>query len=125
MGHGIGRILRRDPRETNRLSSSHISAHTTAARDGVAPAGAAWAPAFLAVAALLKSAQFPMHGWLTEVIYRRRRRRSLPFAACRRDQRGRGFLLIRFADVMLLAPGVLAVLVMVGGFTAPSAAGGC
>jgi NAD(P)H-quinone oxidoreductase subunit 5 len=29
-----------------------------------------------------------------------------------------GFLLIRFADVMLLAPGVLAVLVMVGGFTA-------
>jgi NAD(P)H-quinone oxidoreductase subunit 5 len=29
-----------------------------------------------------------------------------------------GFLLIRFADVMLLAPGVLAVLVIVGGFTA-------
>jgi NAD(P)H-quinone oxidoreductase subunit 5 len=29
-----------------------------------------------------------------------------------------GFLLIRFADVMLLAPGVLALLVMVGGFTA-------
>ncbi len=29
-----------------------------------------------------------------------------------------GFLLIRFADVMLNAPGVLAVLVMVGGFTA-------
>ena len=29
-----------------------------------------------------------------------------------------GFLLIRFSDVMLLAPGVLAVLVMLGGFTA-------
>jgi len=29
-----------------------------------------------------------------------------------------GFLLIRFADVMVLAPGVLAVLVMIGGFTA-------
>jgi NAD(P)H-quinone oxidoreductase subunit 5 len=29
-----------------------------------------------------------------------------------------GFLLIRFADVMLLAPGVLAGLVMIGGFTA-------
>jgi NAD(P)H-quinone oxidoreductase subunit 5 len=29
-----------------------------------------------------------------------------------------GFVLIRFADVMLLAPGVLAVLVMIGGFTA-------
>ena len=39
-----------------------------AARDGVAPAGAIWAPAFLALAALLKSAQFPMHGWLTEVM---------------------------------------------------------
>jgi NAD(P)H-quinone oxidoreductase subunit 5 len=31
---------------------------------------------------------------------------------------GGGFLLIRFADVMLLAPGVLAVLAMLGGFTA-------
>jgi NAD(P)H-quinone oxidoreductase subunit 5 len=29
-----------------------------------------------------------------------------------------GFLLIRFADVMLLAPGVLALLVLAGGFTA-------
>ncbi len=29
-----------------------------------------------------------------------------------------GFLLIRFADVLLLAPGVLAVLVIVGGLTA-------
>ena len=29
-----------------------------------------------------------------------------------------GFLLIRFADVMLLAPGALAALVMIGGFTA-------
>ena len=29
-----------------------------------------------------------------------------------------GFLLIRFADVMLLAPGALAGLVMLGGFTA-------
>jgi NAD(P)H-quinone oxidoreductase subunit 5 len=29
-----------------------------------------------------------------------------------------GFLLIRFADVMLLSPAVLAVLVMLGGFTA-------
>lgn len=29
-----------------------------------------------------------------------------------------GFLLIRFADVLILAPGVLAALVMIGGFTA-------
>ena len=31
---------------------------------------------------------------------------------------GGGFLLIRFADVMLLSPGILALLVMIGGFTA-------
>jgi NAD(P)H-quinone oxidoreductase subunit 5 len=86
-----------------------------AARDGVAPAGAIWAPAFLAVAALLKSAQFPMHGWLTEVM-----ETPTPVSALLHAGviNAGGFLLIRFADVMLLAPGVLAVLVMVGGFTA-------
>ena len=99
MGHGTG----------------DIAEILAAARDGVAPAGAAWAPAFLAVAALLKSAQFPMHGWLTEVM-----ETPTPVSALLHAGviNAGGFLLIRFADVMLLAPGVLAVLVMVGGFTA-------
>ncbi len=69
----------------------------------------------LAVAALLKSAQFPTHGWLTEVM-----ETPTPVSALLHAGviNAGGFLLIRFADVMLLSPGVLAVLVMIGGFTA-------
>lgn len=69
----------------------------------------------LAVAALLKSAQFPTHGWLTEVMETPTPVSALLHAGV---VNGGGFLLIRFADVMLLAPGVLAALVMIGGFTA-------
>ena len=67
------------------------------------------------MAALLKSAQFPTHGWLTEVM-----ETPTPVSALLHAGviNAGGFLLIRFADVMLLAPGVLAVLVMFGGFTA-------
>jgi NAD(P)H-quinone oxidoreductase subunit 5 len=75
----------------------------------------AWAAALLAVAALLKSAQFPTHGWLTEVMETPTPVSALLHAGV---VNAGGFLLIRFADVMLLAPGVLALLVMIGGFTA-------
>ncbi|WP_163575284.1 proton-conducting transporter transmembrane domain-containing protein [Halomonas faecis] len=74
-----------------------------------------WAAGLLAVVAVLKSAQFPAHGWLTEVM-----EAPTPVSALLHAGviNAGGFLLIRFADVMLLAPGVLAVLVMIGGFTA-------
>jgi len=70
---------------------------------------------FLALSALLKSAQFPTHGWLTEVM-----EAPTPVSALLHAGviNAGGFLLIRFADVMLLAPGILAILVMIGGFTA-------
>ena len=86
-----------------------------AARDGTAPVTAAWATGLIALAALLKSAQFPTHGWLTEVM-----ETPTPVSALLHAGviNAGGFLLIRFADVMLLSPGVLAVLVMVGGITA-------
>ncbi|AGI69098.1 putative NADH-quinone oxidoreductase [Octadecabacter antarcticus 307] len=86
-----------------------------AARMGEGQAGAGWIAAALAVAAILKSAQFPMHGWLTEVM-----ETPTPVSALLHAGviNAGGFLLIRFADVMLLAPGVMAVLVMIGGFTA-------
>ncbi|MEO1102213.1 MAG: proton-conducting transporter membrane subunit, partial [Pseudomonadota bacterium] len=73
------------------------------------------AAALIAAAALLKSAQFPAHGWLTEVM-----ETPTPVSALLHAGviNAGGFLLIRFADVMLLAPGVLAVLVIIGGFTA-------
>lgn len=73
------------------------------------------AASLLAVAALLKSAQFPTHGWLTEVMETPTPVSALLHAGV---VNAGGFLLIRFADVMLQAPVVLAVLVMVGGFTA-------
>ena len=70
---------------------------------------------FLAIAAVLASAQFPMQGWLTEVM-----EAPTPVSALLHAGviNAGGFLLIRFADVMLAAPGVMALLVMLGGFTA-------
>ncbi len=95
--------------------TADIAAILNAAKSGLAPASSLWAAAFLAVAALLKSAQFPTHGWLTEVM-----ETPTPVSALLHAGviNAGGFLLIRFADVMLLAPGVLAVLVIIGGFTA-------
>ena len=92
-----------------------IATILAAAGEGIVPAGTIWAAALLALAAMLKSAQFPTHGWLTEVM-----ETPTPVSALLHAGviNAGGFLLIRFADVMLLAPGVLAVLVMIGGFTA-------
>lgn len=73
------------------------------------------AAGLLALAAVLKSAQFPTHGWLTEVMEAPTPVSALLHAGV---VNAGGVLLIRFADVMLAAPGVLAVLAMVGGFTA-------
>ena len=95
--------------------TTDIATILAAARDGVAPAGIGFAAALLAIAALLKSAQFPTHGWLTEVM-----ETPTPVSALLHAGviNAGGFVLIRFADVMLLSPGVLAGLVMIGGFTA-------
>lgn len=82
---------------------------------GAAPGAVAWAAGLLAIAAMLKSAMFPSHGWLTEVMETPTPVSALLHAGV---VNAGGFLLIRFADVMLLAPGVLAVLVVVGGFSA-------
>ena len=86
-----------------------------AARVGVGSVAIAAATSLIAVAALLKSAQFPTHGWLTEVM-----ETPTPVSALLHAGviNAGGFLLIRMPDVMLLAPGVLALLVMIGGFTA-------
>jgi NAD(P)H-quinone oxidoreductase subunit 5 len=85
------------------------------AAQGEAQGIAAVAAGLLALAALLKSAQFPTHGWLTEVMEAPTPVSALLHAGV---VNAGGFLLIRFADVMLLSPGVLALLVMIGGFTA-------
>jgi NAD(P)H-quinone oxidoreductase subunit 5 len=97
------------------LGTADIGAILAAARAGEAPALTAGAAALLALAALLQSAQFPTHGWLTEVM-----ETPTPVSALLHAGliNAGGFLLIRFADVMLTAPGVLAALAVVGGVTA-------
>ena len=92
-----------------------IATILSAARGGDGGTLAVAAAALIALAALLKSAQFPTHGWLTEVM-----EAPTPVSALLHAGviNAGGFVLIRMADVMLHAPGVLAALVMVGGFTA-------
>jgi NAD(P)H-quinone oxidoreductase subunit 5 len=69
----------------------------------------------LAAAALLKSAQFPMHGWLTEVM-----ETPTPVSALLHAGiiNAGGFLVLRFAPVMALSVPALDTLVIVGGLTA-------
>lgn len=95
--------------------SADIGSILRAARAGEGGNLAVGAAGLLALAAMLRSAQFPTQGWLTEVM-----ETPTPVSALLHAGviNAGGFLLIRFADVMLLAPGVLAVLVMVGGFSA-------
>jgi NAD(P)H-quinone oxidoreductase subunit 5 len=97
------------------FGTADIAATNTLARTGSAEWPVLVAAALLATAALLQSAQFPTHGWLTEVM-----EAPTPVSALLHAGviNAGGFLIIRFADVMLLAPGALAVLAMIGGFTA-------
>ncbi|MBB1251490.1 proton-conducting transporter membrane subunit [Rhizobium sp. G21] len=97
------------------FETGDIAAILASARQGQELPLTVCAAALFALAALLKSAQFPTHGWLTEVMEAPTPVSALLHAGV---VNAGGFLLIRFADVMLQAPGVLAVLVMVGGFTA-------
>jgi NAD(P)H-quinone oxidoreductase subunit 5 len=95
--------------------STNIADILAAARSGAGGGLGIAAAGLLALAAVLKSAQFPTHGWLTEVMEAPTPVSALLHAGV---VNGGGFLLIRFADVMLLSPLVLAVLVGIGGFTA-------
>ncbi|MEI2387743.1 proton-conducting transporter membrane subunit [Breoghania sp. JC706] len=97
------------------FGTTDIAAINALARSSDASGPVITAAALFAIAAVLKSAQFPTHGWLTEVM-----EAPTPVSALLHAGviNGGGFLLIRFADVMLSAPGVLAVLAMLGGFTA-------
>ncbi len=95
--------------------TTQISAMLDQAAQGVGGGLALAAAGFIALAAILKSAQFPTHGWLTEVMEAPTPVSALLHAGV---VNAGGFALIRFADVMLLSPLVMAILVMVGGFTA-------
>lgn len=69
----------------------------------------------IALAALAQSAQFPLHGWLPEVM-----ETPTPVSALLHAGiiNAGGFLVVRFADVMLMSAASLHLLALVGGFTA-------
>ncbi|MCX5479068.1 proton-conducting transporter membrane subunit [Kaistia geumhonensis] len=101
-----------------RFGTADIAAIAEAAK--AAPPGATdtalvAAAILLALAAMLKSAQFPSHGWLPEIV-----ETPTPVSALLHAGiiNAGGFLVLRLADVMLLAPPALHLLALVGGFTA-------
>jgi len=69
----------------------------------------------LVLGGLLKAAQFPLHGWLTEVMEAPTPVSALLHAGI---VNAGGFVLIRMADIVLTAPGIMAALALLGGFTA-------
>lgn len=73
------------------------------------------AAALIVASALLKSAQFPFHGWLPEVM-----ETPTPVSALLHAGiiNAGGFLILRLGDVVVLSTPALDVLAIVGGFTA-------
>lgn len=71
--------------------------------------------ACLVLAAILKAATFPLHGWLTEVM-----EAPTPVSALLHAGiiNGGGFLLIRTADLVQMSPETMGVVVGIGGLTA-------
>jgi NAD(P)H-quinone oxidoreductase subunit 5 len=93
-----------------------IAAQARAAADaGTAPDGTGLAVSLLLVAAALKSAQFPLHAWLTEMMETPTPVSALLHAGI---LNGGPFLLVRLAPVVLLAPRAMDAMIIVGGMTA-------
>lgn len=90
-----------------------------AARTSWAHDGSATSTHFIAlllvVTALLKSAQFPLHGWLIEVMETPTPVSALLHAGI---VNAGGFLILRFSDVIAFSFPALNMLAIIGGFTA-------
>ncbi|NBD29709.1 MAG: oxidoreductase [Alphaproteobacteria bacterium] len=82
--------------------------------DGLGAAGGL-AVALLVLAALLKCAAFPLHGWLTEVMEAPTPVSALLHAGIVNSG---GVILLATAPLVQQSPGAMAALVMAGGFTA-------
>lgn len=92
-----------------------LSRIAAAASDEGLTWGASLAIALIVLAAVLKTAAFPLHGWLTEVMEAPTPVSALLHAGIINSG---GVLLISFAGLVQLSPGAMAALVMIGGFTA-------
>ncbi|PWG17683.1 proton-conducting transporter transmembrane domain-containing protein [Salibaculum griseiflavum] len=87
---------------------------TLSTHDGLGSAGGL-AVALLVLAALLKCAAFPLHGWLTEVMEAPTPVSALLHAGIINSG---GVILLATAPLVQESPGAMAALVMAGGFTA-------
>lgn len=90
-------------------------ARISAAAAGGLPPAAQGAAGLLVLAALLKTAAFPLHGWLTEVM-----EAPTPVSALLHAGiiNAGGFLMIRLADLVQASTGAMAALALLGGLTA-------
>jgi NAD(P)H-quinone oxidoreductase subunit 5 len=96
------------------FGSADMATLAQAAGPGM-PALAQGGVALLVLAAALKTAAFPLHGWLTEVM-----EAPTPVSALLHAGiiNAGGLMLIRSADLVTSSPGAMAALVMIGGLTA-------
>jgi NAD(P)H-quinone oxidoreductase subunit 5 len=104
------------------FGTADIAAITAAAAGGLpvsAQVAAQVAVGLLVLVAALKTASFPLHGWLTEVM-----EAPTPVSALLHAGiiNAGGFLMIRLAALIQESSGAMAALVMLGGFTALFAA---
>lgn len=95
--------------------TAEIDALVAAASEAGLTVGANIALALLVVAACFKTAAFPLHGWLTEVMEAPTPVSALLHAGIINSG---GVLLITVAGLVQLGPGAMAALVILGGFTA-------
>ncbi|MBC7156543.1 MAG: oxidoreductase [Rhodobacteraceae bacterium] len=94
--------------------TGEVTALARAAAAGLTPP-AQIAVALLVLAAALKTASFPLHGWLTEVMEAPTPVSALLHAGI---VNAGGVLLIRLADLVQASTGAMAALAMLGGLTA-------
>jgi NAD(P)H-quinone oxidoreductase subunit 5 len=92
-----------------------FDAATAAVADDAVPAGQVWIALFLVLAALLKSAQVPVHGWLTEVMETPTPTSALLHAGI---INAGGFLVLRMSDLIAGTPIALDTMAVVGALTA-------
>ncbi|WP_322488662.1 proton-conducting transporter membrane subunit [Chloroflexus sp.] len=93
-----------------------IHAATSAAlASGAIPAGAATAAILIVIAAALKSAMFPCHGWLLEVMETPTPVSALLHAGL---LNAGIFLVVRFGELVFLSIPAVILLIVLGGFTA-------
>ncbi len=99
---------------TTDLGMIHAAASTALAA-GNTPGGVAIAAVLVVVAAALKSAMFPFHGWLLEVMETPTPVSALLHAGLLNAGL---FLVVRFGELVFLSTPALILLIVIGGFTA-------